>query len=71
MAPRTSWPSWTWNWPGSDARRNFDPAHELLGSTVRVQDVAVEKLAPEVVGGTFDVVLFLGVLYHAPDPWGT
>jgi hypothetical protein len=23
-----------------------------------------------VVGGTFDVVLFLGVLYHAPDPLG-
>jgi tRNA (mo5U34)-methyltransferase len=62
--------SWTWNWPGSDARRNFDLAHELLGSTVRVQDVTVEKLAPEVVGGTFDVVLFLGVLYHAPDPLG-
>ena len=62
--------SWTWNWPGSDARRNFDLAHELLGSTVRVQDVAVEKLAPEVVGGTFDVVLFLGVLYHAPDHLG-
>jgi tRNA (mo5U34)-methyltransferase len=62
--------SWAWNWPGSDARRNFDLVHELLGSAVRVQDVAVEKLAPEVVGGTFDIVLFLGVLYHAPDPLG-
>jgi tRNA (mo5U34)-methyltransferase len=62
--------SWTWNWPGSDARRNFDLVHELLGSAVRVQDVAVEDLAPELIGGTFDVVLFLGVLYHAPDPLG-
>ena len=62
--------SWTWNWPGCDARRNFDLAHELLGSAVRVQDVAVEELAPKVVGGKFDVVLFLGVLYHAPDPLG-
>jgi tRNA (mo5U34)-methyltransferase len=62
--------SWTWNWPGSDARRNFDLAHELLGSTVRVQEVAVEDLAPEVIGGTFDIVLFLGVLYHAPDSLG-
>jgi tRNA (mo5U34)-methyltransferase len=62
--------SWAWTWPGSNARRNFDLAHELLGSSVRVQDVAVEKLAPEVIGGTFDVVLFLGVLYHAPDPLG-
>jgi tRNA (mo5U34)-methyltransferase len=61
---------WTWNWQGSDARRNFDLAHEVLKSAVRVQDVAVEDLSPEVVGGTFDVVLFLGVLYHAPDPLG-
>jgi tRNA (mo5U34)-methyltransferase len=62
--------SWAWNWSGSDARRNFELAHELLGSSVRVQNVSVEKLAPETVGGTFDVVLFLGVLYHAPDPLG-
>lgn len=32
--------------------------------------VAVEDLSPETVGGPFDVVLFLGVLYHAPDPLG-
>lgn len=62
--------SWSWNWPNSDARRNFDLAHEVLRSRVETQEVAVEDLAPEVVGGTFDVVLFLGVLYHAPDPLG-
>jgi tRNA (mo5U34)-methyltransferase len=62
--------SWCWNWADSDARRNFDLAHEVLGSRVDTQVVAVEDLTPEVVGGTFDVVLFLGVLYHAPDPLG-
>ena len=62
--------SWTWNWPGSDARRNFDLAHRVLGSRVDSQVIAVEDLTPEAVGGTFDVVLFLGVLYHAPDPLG-
>lgn len=62
--------SWSWNWPGSDARRNFDLAHEVLGSAVEPRVVLVEDVAPETVGGTFDVVLFLGVLYHAPDPLG-
>ena len=61
---------WVWNWPGSDARRNFDLAHEVLGSRVETQVVSVESLTPEAIGGTFDVVLFLGVLYHAPDPIG-
>ena len=61
---------WTWNWPGSDARRNFDLAHEVLGSRVESQVISVEALSPDAVGGTFDVVLFLGVLYHAPDPLG-
>jgi tRNA (mo5U34)-methyltransferase len=62
--------SWTWNWPGADARRNFELAHEVLGSRVESQVISVEDLRPETVGGTFDVVLFLGVLYHAPDPIG-
>lgn len=62
--------SWAWNWPGSDARRNFELAHEVLGSSVESVDVSVEALDPVAVGGTFDVVLFLGVLYHAPDPLG-
>jgi tRNA (mo5U34)-methyltransferase len=62
--------SWTWNWHGSDARRNFDLAHEVLQSTVEPVVVSVEELCPETVGGVFDVVLFLGVLYHAPDPIG-
>jgi tRNA (mo5U34)-methyltransferase len=62
--------SWSWNWPGCDARRNFDLAHEVLHSSVEAKTVMVEDLSPETVGGTFDIVLFLGVLYHAPDPLG-
>jgi tRNA (mo5U34)-methyltransferase len=62
--------SWTWNWPGSDARGNFDLARDTLDSRVRTQEIAVEDLDPELVGGPFDLVLFLGVLYHAPDPLG-
>lgn len=62
--------SWTWNWPGSHARRNFELAHEVLGSRVEPMEVSVEELTPERVGGTFDLVLFLGVLYHAPNPLG-
>ncbi|MET0145640.1 MAG: DUF1698 domain-containing protein [Ilumatobacteraceae bacterium] len=62
--------SWTWNWPGSDARRNFDLVHDVRGSSVEARDIAVEDLSPEAIGGPFDVVLFLGVLYHAPDPIG-
>ncbi len=59
-----------WTWPGGDARRNFELACEVLGSSVESQTITVEELSPEAVGGTFDVVLFYGVLYHSPDPLG-
>jgi tRNA (mo5U34)-methyltransferase len=61
---------WAWNWPGSDARGNFDLAYEVLGSGVEIRDIPVEEISAETLGSTFDVVLFLGVLYHAPDPLG-
>jgi len=61
---------WAWNWPGSDAKRNFDLAHDVLHSKVEPVVVSVEDLSPDKVGGQFDVVFFLGVLYHAPDPIG-
>jgi tRNA (mo5U34)-methyltransferase len=59
-----------WNWPGSDARGNFELAHQVLGSSVETLEMTVEDMNLETVGSTFDVVLFLGVLYHAPDPLG-
>lgn len=62
--------AWSWNWPGSDARRNFELIRSVLDSGVRDQTISVEDLSPEAIGGPFDVVFFLGVLYHAPDPLG-
>jgi tRNA (mo5U34)-methyltransferase len=61
---------WVWNWPGSDARGNFELASRALGSQVQMRDIPVEDIGPDTLGATFDVVLFLGVLYHAPDPVG-
>ena len=48
-------------------RRGFDLARRVLGSSVEDREVDVLDLSPESVG-TFDLVLFLGVLYHLPNP---
>ncbi len=45
----------------------FPIAKELLGSDVELQQMNVYDLTPEELGG-FDLVLFLGVLYHLRDP---
>jgi tRNA (mo5U34)-methyltransferase len=57
-------------WQGRWGRAGFLLAREALGldDVVADQTVDVMDLAPERVGGTFDVVLLLGVLYHLPDP---
>jgi tRNA (mo5U34)-methyltransferase len=61
---------WVWSWPDSDARGNFELAHRVLASQVEMRDIPVEDMSPEALGAAFDVVLFLGVLYHAADPIG-
>ncbi len=48
-------------------RAGFDLARRVLGSSVQDHEIDVMELSPETVG-KFDVVLFLGVLYHLPDP---
>jgi tRNA (mo5U34)-methyltransferase len=55
---------WRDDLPG---RAGFDLARQALGSQVEavVGDIAVMDLAPL---GQFDVVLFLGVLYHLAEP---
>src|SRR5215212_3670844 len=60
--------SWTARGDGT-GKAGFELARRALGS--RVEDVEVEVLdiSPETVGGTFDVVLFLGVLYHLRHPF--
>jgi tRNA (mo5U34)-methyltransferase len=49
------------------AKAGFELARRLLRSKVEDMDVDVHDLRPERVG-TFDVVLFLGVLYHMRHP---
>ncbi|HVT94598.1 MAG TPA: DUF1698 domain-containing protein [Bryobacteraceae bacterium] len=58
-----------WSLTGMGDGRGFDIAHELLHSRVEKKVIAVEDISAETVG-VFDLVLFLGVLYHAPDPLG-
>lgn len=50
-------------------KRGFDVARRLLGSKVEDVSADFESLDPARLG-TFDVVLFLGVLYHLRDPLG-
>ena len=60
----------SWDWHESDARENFELIREFTGLPVRDQTIAVEDLSPDSIDGPYDVVLFYGVLYHAPDPLG-
>jgi tRNA (mo5U34)-methyltransferase len=60
---------WAWTWPGEDARRNFELSRTILDSSVEPLEVPVTAL-DGAEHGTFDVTLFLGVLYHAPDMLG-
>ncbi|HUW04371.1 MAG TPA: DUF1698 domain-containing protein, partial [Acidimicrobiales bacterium] len=62
--------SFVWEWPDDPSRQNFEMARRILGLDIHDQLIRVEDLTPEAVGGPFDVVLFLGVLYHALDPLG-
>ncbi|MDQ1375709.1 MAG: tRNA (mo5U34)-methyltransferase [Actinomycetota bacterium] len=57
-------------WQGgspSHSKAGFDLARRILGSRVDDRTIDVMDLTPEAVG-TFDVVLFLGVLYHLRHP---
>lgn len=62
------WRAPAWGPDGWGTRRGFDLAHQALASQVETLDVDLDAISPATVG-TFDVVLFLGVLYHLPDPW--
>jgi len=56
-----------WNTPGEAGMQGFLAAHELRGSKIEYLDIDVMEITPERVG-TFDIVLFLGVLYHLRNP---
>lgn len=53
--------------PALPGRKGFDLAREVLGSSVEpvVGDLMTMDLDAL---GTFDIVLYLGVLYHMPEP---
>jgi tRNA (mo5U34)-methyltransferase len=57
-------------WSGNSwgTKAGFDYAHARLNSKVRSLDIDVPDLSVERVG-QFDVVLFLGVLYHLKSPF--
>src|SRR5436190_19587079 len=56
------------NESGHPSKAGFEFARRALGSAVEDVFLDVMDLAPERVGGVFDVVLFLGVLYHLRHP---
>lgn len=58
---------YAWHGPTWSSKASFELAREALGSRVEDVDIDVMDLSPERVG-RFDVVLFLGVLYHLPHP---
>jgi len=51
----------------SDEQTGFSVAADLLGSKVEFRHANVYDLSTAGIG-TFDIVLFLGLLYHLPDP---
>jgi tRNA (mo5U34)-methyltransferase len=59
--------SYAWNGSTWGSKRGFELARRVLGS--RVEDVELEVLdiSPQTVG-VFDVVFYLGVLYHMRHP---
>jgi tRNA (mo5U34)-methyltransferase len=62
------WREPAWGAHGWWTRQPFDLARSTLGSSVRDVDIDLADLSPESVG-EFDLVLFLGLFYHLPDPW--
>jgi tRNA (mo5U34)-methyltransferase len=57
-----------WSGAGWGSKDGFEFARARLGLQVEDLDIDVDDLAPERVGGRFDIVLFMGVLYHLKHP---
>ena len=60
----------SWSGPGWGTKDGFNLAHEALNSKVESMEIDAMEITPEKLGGKFDVVMFLGVLYHLQDPMG-
>jgi tRNA (mo5U34)-methyltransferase len=64
-------PAWTepaWGPDGYGTKAPFELARRALDSRVEDLTIELDDIAPETVG-RWDVVLFLGVLYHLKHPW--
>jgi tRNA (mo5U34)-methyltransferase len=59
--------SYCWSGDGWGTKEGFELAREAYQSKVRDAEIDVMDLSPATVG-VFDVVLFLGVLYHLRNP---
>ncbi len=59
--------SYCWSGEGWGTKEGFLTASRILGSRVDDMEIDVMDLTPERVG-TFDLVLFVGVLYHLRHP---
>jgi len=59
--------SFQWDGGGWGTKRGFELARRALGSQIEDKTIDVLDISPEAVG-TFDLVLFLGVLYHMRHP---
>lgn len=59
-----------WNTPtaAGNGKAGFDFAHAAIGSKVETYDSDVYDMDAAKIG-TFDVVIFMGVLYHIKDPF--
>jgi tRNA (mo5U34)-methyltransferase len=64
-------PAWrepAWGPGGYGTKAGFELARRALASSVEDRELELEDISPATVG-RFDVVLFLGVLYHLKHPW--
>ena len=61
--------AFAWDGTNVGSKQGFELARQVLDSKVEDRHIDPTELSPDAVG-TFDVVLFLGVLYHLRDPLG-
>jgi tRNA (mo5U34)-methyltransferase len=64
-------PAWrepAWGPGGYGTKAGFELARRALGSRVEDVELDLDEISEE-SAGRFDVVLFLGVLYHLKHPW--
>jgi tRNA (mo5U34)-methyltransferase len=59
--------SYAWNGSTWGSKRGFELARAALGSIVEDREMEVLDISPDKIG-TFDIVFFLGVLYHMRHP---